>query len=147
MSHRYDDEEFLAWLKAHFAKVPFFKFLGVGIVRLARGEADLRIQMRPEYANTYGISHGGVVAALCDMATGVALRTMQIRLVTVETSTNYHERVPLDAEVTAYARVVYQGKRIANGSVEVRNKDGVLVASGKTTFYIIGEARIESEAE
>jgi acyl-coenzyme A thioesterase PaaI-like protein len=32
--------------------------------------------MRPEYANTYGIGHGGVVAALVDMATGVALRTI-----------------------------------------------------------------------
>jgi acyl-coenzyme A thioesterase PaaI-like protein len=37
--------------------------------------------------------------------------------------------------------VVFLGKRIANGSVEVRNREGALVAAGKTTFYVIGDAR------
>lgn len=139
--------EFLTYLQAHFAKVPFFQFLGARVIRVAKGEADVQITMRPEFANSYGISHGGLVAALVDMATGVALRTMQIRLVTIETSTNYFDKVALDAELTAYARVVHQGKRIANGAVEVRNATGLLVATGKTTFYIIGEDRIESGAE
>ena len=142
-----DEQEFLADLQAHFAEVPFFHFLGARVVRVARGEAEIRLAMRPEYANTYGIGHGGVVAALVDMATGVALRTLQIFLVTIETSTNYFDKVALDTELTATARVVFQGKRIANGAVEVRNTDGILVAAGKTTFYIIGEDRIESGAE
>ncbi len=136
-----DDKEFLADLQAHFATVPFFQFLGARVVRLARGEAEVKLAMRPEYANTYGIGHGGVVAALVDMATGVALRTLQIFLVTIETSTNYFDKVALDTELTATARVVFQGKRIANGSVEVRNREGALVAAGKTTFYVIGDAR------
>jgi acyl-coenzyme A thioesterase PaaI-like protein len=37
--------------------------------------------------------------------------------------------------------VVFLGKRIANGSVEVRNREGALVAAGKTTFYVTGDAR------
>ena len=39
------------------------------------------------------------------------------------------------------ARVVFQGKRIANGAVEVRNREGALVAVGKTTFYVTGDVR------
>ncbi len=136
-----DEKKFLAELKAHYAAVPFFQFLGARVVRLAQGEADVQIKMRPEYANTYGIGHGGVVAALVDMATGVALRTMQIFLVTIETSTNYFGKAALDTELTAYARMVYLGKRIANGSVEVRNSEGALVATGKSTFYVTGDAR------
>ena len=58
-----DDKEFLADLQAHFATVPFFQFLGARVVRLARGEVEVKLAMRPEYANTYGIGHGGVVAA------------------------------------------------------------------------------------
>ena len=142
-----EDQDFLPYLQAHFATVPFFNFLGACVVRLGHGEAEVKVSMRPEFANTYGIGHGGVVAALVDMATGVALRTMQIRLVTIETSTNYFEKVALDTELTAVARVVHQGKRLANGSAEVRNSDGVLVAAGKTTFYIIGEARMDSGDE
>ena len=136
-----DEQEFLADLQAHFAEVPFFRFLGARVARLARGEAEIKLAMRPEYANTYGIGHGGVVAALVDMATGVALRTLQIFLVTIETSTNYFDKVALDTELTATARVGFQGKRIANGAVEVRNTDGILVAVGKTTFYVTGDVR------
>ena len=147
MKLKYDDDLFLADLKKHFAQVPFFQFMDVRIVRLSRGEADVAVKIRPEYGNTYGIGHGGVVAALVDMATGVALRTMQIRLVTVETSTNYFERVELGDELVALARVVYLGKRIANGMAEVRNQAGTLVATGKTTFYIIGEAHMDKTAE
>ena len=136
-----DEQDFLADLQAHFAEVPFFRFLGARVVRVARGEAEIRLAMRPEYANTYGIGHGGVVAALVDMATGVALRTLQIFLVTIETSTNYFDKVALDTELTATARVVFRGKRIANGAVEVRNREGALVAVGKTTFYVTGDVR------
>ena len=140
------ESEQSAWLEyigRHFAKVPVFNHFGAKIVRLAPGEADVKLRSRKEYANTYGITHGGIVAALVDMAVGVAMRTLKIRLVTIEMSTNYFAPTPLDAEMTASARMVHLGKRIAAGEVDVRDSEGKLLATGKATFFVTGEDHME----
>lgn len=77
-------EDWPAFIKEHFATVPFFKFLDTTVLETSPGKAKLKIPIKPGYANTYGISHGGIVAALVDMAAGVALRTLKVRILTVD---------------------------------------------------------------
>lgn len=142
------EAEQAAWLdyiKRHFTKVPVFKHFDAKIVRLAPGEADVRLHSRPEYANTYGITHGGIVAALVDMAAGVAMRTMKIRLVTVEMSTNYFAPTALDAKIIAYAKTVHLGRSLGAAEVDVRDEQGRLLAKGKATFFVTGEDYLEEK--
>jgi acyl-CoA thioesterase len=144
------ETEQAAWLEyigRHFKKVPIFNHLDAKIVRLAIGEADVSLCSRAEYANTYGITHGGIVAALVDMAAGVAMRTLKIRLVTVEMSTNYFAPTALDAQITAYAKMVHQGRRLAAAEVDVRDDAGRLVAKGKATFFVTGEDYLEEKEQ
>jgi acyl-coenzyme A thioesterase PaaI-like protein len=58
---------------------------------------------------SFGITHGGVVAALVDMAAGVALRTLKLRILTVEFATSYFQPVSLEADLVAEARLVQAG--------------------------------------
>jgi uncharacterized protein (TIGR00369 family) len=127
------------FIKKHFATVPFFRFLDVTVNHTARGEARLSLKLRPEYANTYGITHGGVVAALVDMAAGVAARTLKVRVVTVENAVNYFLPVTPAGELVAEARVLHEGSKLIHAEVRVVNYENILVAGGRCIFYVTGE--------
>lgn len=136
-------EDWPEFIREHFATVPFFQFMEATVLETARGQAKINLPMKPQYANTYGIVHGGVVTALVDMAAGVALRTLKFRIVTVEVSTNYFEPVALDDELTAEARLVQEGRKILHADVQVFNPAAQLVARGKAIYYIRGEDSAE----
>lgn len=142
-----EQEAWLGYIERHFAKVPVFKHFDARIERLAPGEADVSLHSREEYANTYGITHGGIVAALVDMAAGVAMRTLKVRLVTVEMSTNYFAPTALDAKIMACAKMTHLGKRLAAAEVDVRDGSGRIVAKGKATFFVTGEDYLEEKEQ
>lgn len=127
------------FIKQHFMTVPFIRFLDAVVVETARGRSLLTVPMRAEFANSYGMTHGGVVAALVDMAAGIALRTLKVRVVTVETAVNYFLPVTTDDRLTAEARLVHEGRKLLHAEVDVVNGENTLVAKGRAVFYITGE--------
>lgn len=54
------------------ARQPFSRDLGVEIVRLAKGRAELRLALHERHTQHLGMAHGGVVASLADMALAYA---------------------------------------------------------------------------
>lgn len=58
-----------SWAATHLAPTDRAKrFLGITIDSLERGRAVLSMLVRPEMANGFGITHGGMVFALADTA-------------------------------------------------------------------------------
>ena len=127
------------FIKNHFNTLPYFKFMNATVLETDRGYAKVTLPVKPEYSNTYGISHGGVVTALVDMASGVALRTLKLRIVTIEVTTDYFKMVSLTDQLTAKAKLVHEGKKILHADINVFNQDEVLVARGKVIYYVRGE--------
>ncbi len=127
------------FIRQHFMTVPFIRFLDAAVVETSRGRSLLTVPMRAEFANSYGMTHGGVVAALVDMAAGIALRTLKVRVVTVETAVNYFLPVATADTLTAEARLVHEGRRLLHAEVDVVNGDNTLVAKGRAVFYVTGE--------
>ena len=132
-------ENWPEFIRQHFATVPFFRFLGVSVTHTAHGEARLRLPLKGEYANTYGITHGGLIAALADMAAGVALRTLKVRVVTVETGVDYFLPVAPEGALYAEARLVHEGSKLLHAEVNIANGEDVLVAKGRGVFFVTGE--------
>lgn len=127
------------FIKQHFKTVPFIRFFGADIIETDRGYARIAIPLKPEHANSYGMAHGGVVASIVDMAAGISLRTLKVRVVTVETAANYFLPATIGDVLTAEARVVHEGGKLLHAEVEVVNGEGTLVAKGRAIFYITGE--------
>lgn len=132
-------ENWPEYIKKHFATVPFFKFLEATVIETSYGYAKVKIPTKPDYANTYGIVHGGILAALVDMTAGVALRTLKVRILTVETTTDFFASVPPKEELFAEARLVQQGRKVLHANVDVYDLQNKLVAKGKTIYYVIGD--------
>lgn len=132
-------EDWPAYIKQHFGHVPFLRFLDVTVEDTAPGQAVLSLPLRADYANSYGIAHGGIAALFVDMAAGVALRTLKLTVVTIETATVYLAPLPLEGRVRAEARAVHQGRRILHAEVSVFAPDGTLAATGRAIMAVTGD--------
>ena len=127
------------FIKNHFNSLPYFKFMNATVLATDRGYAKVTLPIKPEYSNTYGISHGGIVTSLVDMVSGVALRTLKLRIVTIEVTTDYFKTVALADHLTAEAKLVHEGNKILHADINVCNQDELLVARGKVIYYVRGE--------
>ena len=132
-------ENWPEFIKNHFNTLPYFKFMHATVLETSHGYAKVAIPVRTEYSNTYGIAHGGIVTSLVDMVSGVALRTLKLRIVTIEVTTNYFKPVALDDNLIAEAQLVQEGRKILHADVCVFNQDNTLVARGKVIYYVRGE--------
>lgn len=128
------------FIKQHFTKdVPFLKHMEISVDATGPGRAAISLPLKPEYANSYGIAHGGIAALLVDTAAGVALRTLKLTIVTVEMSVSYFAPVPLEGRLRAEATMVHRGRRILHAEIAVLAPDGTLAAMGRAIYAVTGE--------
>ncbi|MGH7360470.1 MAG: PaaI family thioesterase, partial [Candidatus Methylomirabilales bacterium] len=85
------DDAILARLIRRMDRSPFWKFLGMELASAEEGVARVRLALRPDLKNSFGIMHGGVIGALVDSAGGLALLTTGVDgpIPTVEYSLNF----------------------------------------------------------
>ncbi|WP_337995699.1 PaaI family thioesterase [Oleispirillum naphthae] len=131
-------EDWPDFIKRHFGTVAFLRFMEVTVEETGPGTAVLSLPLRPEFANSYGIAHGGIAALFVDMAAGVALRTLKMTVVTVETTTTYLAPIPIEGVLRAEAQTLHQGRRILHAEVRLIAPDGVLAAVGRAIYTATG---------
>ena len=121
---------------------PFSVLLGARLVRLAPGEAEIEIPVRPELLQQHGFVHGGVVAYLADNTLTFAGGSVWGDAVTAEVKVNYLR--PGAGEVLrAVAHVAHAGRTLAVATCEVFSLTGderVLVAVAQGTLARVGGA-------
>ncbi|GAB6158571.1 hypothetical protein JCM39194_17710 [Desulfotomaculum varum] len=90
---------------------PFINLLQVEVTEMQpdTGQACLAITVSAKHLNPRGTLHGGVVASLCDIAMGAALRTLGKVGVTVNLQINYLAPGYLGDRVVAQGVVVHNG--------------------------------------
>lgn len=116
--------------------LPFAKLIGMRLVDLSPGEAKIRLEIRDDLRQIYGVLHGGVTATLIDTAMAFAAATILeegTRSTTIDLNVHYL-RPHTDGAVIATAKVVRAGKRIITISAEVHNDEGKLIATALSTY-------------
>ena len=115
---------------------PFPRLVGLELVDLSYGEAVIKLEMRDELRQPYGLLHGGATATLIDTTTAFAVITTQTpgeQSTTVDLTIHYL-RPHTDGEIVCTARTVRAGRRITTVSAEVVNGEGKLIATALTTY-------------
>lgn len=129
-------EEHLERMRSILKTVPFAQLLGLEIVGASRGTATLRMTIRNELTQNYGLLHGGAMASLIDTATAFAIvsqLTSPERFTTVDLTVNYLR--PITSGVaTCEARIIRSGKRLLTLSAEVHDDAGKLAAIAVSTY-------------
>lgn len=115
---------------------PFQRFLGIQLVRAEPGLVEIRLPFREELLRADGSDwyHGGVVAALLDIAGDYALATQTgVGLPTIDLRVDWL-RPARRGDLVARGRTVRVGRTVCCADAEVLDASGTLVAVGRGTY-------------
>jgi acyl-CoA thioesterase len=113
----------------------FSRWLGIELVALQPGGCTVRMAVRPDMLNGFGVCHGGVTFSLADSALAFASNTHGRVTMSVENSISYPASVAAGEVLTAVAEEESAGNRLAFYSVTVRKQDHTVVALFRGTVY------------
>lgn len=121
-----------------YAKNYFALLLEMRIVACADGKAEIAMPVKPrKHTNFRNFCHGGATAALMDTVMGLACRTLDKDIVTLQMSTNYYKVADEGELLTARAAVVHNGRKTMTADGEICNEAGERLMSGRGTFFVI----------
>lgn len=115
---------------------PYQRFLQLEMVSAEPGQVVIRLPFRPEFlrADDSDWYHGGVVAALIDIAGDYALWSqLGEGLPTIDLRVDWL-RPARQGALTALGKAVKVGRTVSTADVEVRDERGELVAVGRGTY-------------
>lgn len=121
-----------AWLTK---RDPFSAWLGVIIEEIRPGYCRLRLPVRPEMLNGFGMVHGGVTFAAADTAFSIACNTHGRQSVGLTVTIDYLEPGQPGDVITFEVTEVGLKHRVGVYEVDIRNQNGLRLALFKGTAY------------
>ncbi len=113
----------------------FSAWLGIEILEVAPAGSRLRMKVRRDMLNGFGVCHGGVTYSLADSALAFAANGQGSIAMSINNQISYAVPVKEGDTLTARAEQISASNRIAFFSVDVRNQDDVSVAHFHGTVY------------
>ncbi|MEQ9592967.1 MAG: hotdog fold thioesterase [Cyclobacteriaceae bacterium] len=113
---------------------PYAKLLGIEIVEVGKGTAQVVSTIRPAHLNHLGYTHGGFIFSVADLAFELASNSHEVDAVGLTVSMQYHRALSPGAKVRAIARETHLGKTIATYHVDVTSGEK-LIATFTGTVY------------
>ncbi len=113
----------------------FSQWLGIERLEDNAGRSVLRMTIRREMLNGFGMAHGGITFSLADSALAFASNSRGRHAVSIETSISHLKSLQEGDILTAFAEEEYLGEKIANYRVIVKNQHDETVALFKGTVY------------
>jgi acyl-CoA thioesterase len=113
----------------------FSRWLGLEVTQVAPNAATVRMTVRPEMVNGFGVCHGGIAFSLADSALAFASNTHGRLTVSIENSIRYPAAIMPGDVLTAEAVELSASRRLAYFDVTVRKATGDVVGLFKGTVY------------
>jgi len=116
------------------AKDAYSQWLGMEVLEVRPRAATVRMTVRADMVNGFGVCHGGVPFALADSALAFASNTHGRITVSIENTITYPRRISVGDVLTASAEEESATTRLGFFRVTVRRSDEV-VALFRGTVY------------
>lgn len=110
-------------------------WLGIEIVEVGPDSSTVRMKIRRDMLNGFGVCHGGVTYSLADSALAFAANGHGSITMSINNSISYAVAVHEGDTLTATAIQKSASNRIAFFDVDVRNQESVSVAHFHGTVY------------
>ena len=117
----------------------FSQWLGIEVLEIKEGYSKIKMTVRKEMINGFGIVHGGIAFSLADSAFAFACNNRNILSVALDTSINFLKPVHVDDVLTAEAKEIHNGKSTGLYHISISNQKEHLVAVFKGTCYRTGK--------
>lgn len=119
-----------------FDNDPFSKWLGIERIEDGEGVSVLRMQVRKDMLNGFGVAHGGITYSFADSALAFSSNAYGNQAFSVDTSIAHTKKVFEGDILTTKVVEISRSNRIANYQVYVENQHSDLVALFNGTVYI-----------
>ena len=113
----------------------FSQLLGIEILDVKEGYSKIKMTVRKEMINGFGIVHGGIAFALSDSAFAFACNNRNILSVALDTSINFMKPVHVGDILIAEAKELHNGKSTGLYQVTVSNQFDHTVTIFKGTCF------------
>jgi acyl-CoA thioesterase len=117
------------------ARDEFSRSLGMSIVEIAPRRSTVRLTVRPDMVNGFGVCHGAVTYAIADSALAFACNTHGRVTMAIENSIGYPAAVKVGDVLTAAAVEDSATNRLGFYSVRVTNQNDTVVATFRGTVF------------
>lgn len=117
----------------------FSQWLGIERVEDGAGVSVLRMIVRKEMLNGFGIAHGGITYSLADSALAFASNGHGIQSMSIETSISHTKKVTEGDVLTAKSKEISLTKRVGVYQIDITNQNNEIVALFKGTVYRTGK--------
>jgi acyl-CoA thioesterase len=120
----------------------FSQWLGISVIEITEGYSKIKMIVREEMLNGFGIVHGGIAFSLADSAFAFACNNRNNLSVALDTSINFIKPVHPGDELIAEAKELHNGRSTGLYHISIYNQNDHLVAQFKGTCYRTGKPLI-----
>lgn len=113
----------------------FSQWLGIELLLVKEGYCLIKMTVRAEMVNGFGIVHGGIAFSLADSAFAFACNSRNNLSVALDTSITFNSAVQIGDVLTAEAEELHNGKSTGLYLVRIKNQGGKSVALFKGTCF------------
>lgn len=124
----------------------FSQWLGIEVLNVIAGYSKIKMTVRPEMINGFGIVHGGIAFSLADSAFAFACNNRNNLSVALDTAINFTKPVHVGDELTAEAKEIHNGRSTGLYHISITNQKDHMVAIFKGTCFRTGKPLVPRQA-
>jgi acyl-CoA thioesterase len=113
----------------------FSQWLGIEVLDVKEGYSKIKMTVREEMINGFGIVHGGIAFSLSDSAFAFACNNRNVLSVALDTSINFTKPVHVGDVLVAETKELHNGKSTGLYHISITNQHDHLVALFKGTCF------------
>ncbi len=113
----------------------FSQWLGIEVLEIQEGYSKIKMTVRAEMINGFGIVHGGIAFSLADSAFAFACNNRNQLSVALDTSINFTKPVHVGNVLVAEAKELHNGKSTGLYQVVITNQNNHTIAMFKGLCY------------
>lgn len=128
---------------SHMMQNDFFsQWMGVEVLDVKEGYSKIRMTIRKEMVNGFGIVHGGLPFSLADSAFAFACNNRNNLSVALDVTITFMKAVNVGDVLTAEAKEIHNGKSTGVYLIQVTNQRNEQVALFKGTCFRTGKTLV-----
>jgi acyl-CoA thioesterase len=120
----------------------FSQWLGIELLEVREGYSRIRMTLREEMVNGFGVVHGGIAFSLSDSAFAFACNSRNNLSMALDTSINFTKSLQPGDVLTAEAKEVHNGRSTGLYLITVTNQNDEAVAMFKGTCFRTGKSLV-----
>jgi acyl-CoA thioesterase len=117
----------------------FSQWLGIEVIAITEGYSKIRMRLREEMVNGFGLIHGGIAFSLADSAFAFACNNRNNLSVALDTSITFTKALKPGMKIIAEAKELHNGRSTGLYLITVSNEENEQVALFKGTCFRTGK--------